>query len=283
MIRVLVLLSILLWSFSARAEVQITRHIPYGNNQLQIVDVYQPDSCKDHLCPVTMWVHGGGWKRGDTSGAASTKMQTTWAEQGIVMVGVNYRLAPQFMHPAQVEDIAAAIHWVHGNISRYGGDPERISLLGHSAGAHLVALVATNPRYLAAYNLSPKGNLANVFPVDTASFDLTKSSPFVRERIDPAFGKDEKTLREASPIWNVTPDGNYPPFIMATTKVRSNAIATCRDLQEKLKSAKASAEVIIMDYPNMSVLQAHGAIARDLENTDSTMTRALLDRVLGNK
>ena len=118
---------------SASAGVQVTRSIHYGPDDHQIVDVYRPDACRQRDCPVTLWVHGGGWKRGDTNNRQSTEMQTAWAENGIVMVGVNYRLAPEFRHPAQVQDVAAAIDWAVRHIGEHGGDSRRISLLGHSA------------------------------------------------------------------------------------------------------------------------------------------------------
>lgn len=274
---------IALVSFSAHAELTITRNIHYGPHPLQIVDVYQPDQCRERACPVVMWVHGGGWKRGDTGGSSSTQMQSTWASQGIVMVGVNYRLAPDYQYPVIAQDIAAAIHWASINIGQHGGDPTRISLLGHSAGAHLVALMGTNPRFLGEYGMSPKKNLANVFPIDTASFDLTEPSPFVRKRVQPAFGSDPATLRDASPIWNATSDGSYPPFIIAATQIRDDAVHTSRILQQKLRAAGGSAELMIMDYPGKGQLSAHGAIAKDLANLDSTLTRALISRVLSGQ
>lgn len=265
---------------AAAAAVDHTSGIHYGADERQIVDIYQPDICRNRACPVTLWVHGGGWRHGDMTGEAATNLQTLWAGQGIVMVGVNYRLSPQHMHPAHVQDVAAAINWVYHNIRRYGGDPRRISLLGHSAGAHLVALVATNPTYLGAYGLAPSQVLANVFPIDTASFDLTESSRFVRRLTKSAFGTDERVLREASPNWNVHPGGAYPSFIIAAAAARDDAVATSRILQDKLRQAGAAAELLVMDY-DKGQMKSHGAIAKDLTNLDSRMTRRLLDRVLG--
>jgi arylformamidase len=267
--------------FQAHAEVKITQSISYGHNRAEIVDIYQPDTCRKANCPVTMWVHGGGWRHGNMQGERASEMMTTWAKQGIVMVGVNYRLAPEYMHPAQIEDVAAAINWVCHNISDYGGDPHRISLLGHSAGAHLVALVATNPTYLGAYGLSPGKVLSNVFPIDTASFDLTNPSRLVSRMIREAFGTNRQTLEEASPIWNVHRGGSYPPFIMAATKVRNDAVQTSQILQQKLRDAGASADLMIIDYPGLRQLKAHAKIASDLANLDSNMTKVLLARVLG--
>lgn len=267
----------------ALADVKLTRKIHYGPNAAQTVDLYQPDQCKNVSCPVVMWVHGGGWRNGDTSGRRSTDMQTKWATQGIVMVGVNYRLSPDYTHPAHVEDVASAIAWVHKNIGTYGGDRNRVSLLGHSAGAHLVALVATNPRFLEAHGLTPANALRNVFPIDTASFDLSNPSRFVSRMVRSAFGSDSKVLADASPIQQVTSSGTYPAFIIAAAENRRDAVDTTRALEKKLKSSGTPVDVIIMNYPDLGQLKAHGKIASDLSNIDNTMTRKLLSRVLGGQ
>lgn len=267
----------------AYADVKITRKIHYGANAVQTIDLYQPDQCKNTSCPVVMWVHGGGWRNGDTSGRRSTDMQTKWASQGIVMVGVNYRLSPDYTHPAHVEDVASAIAWVHDNIGKYGGDRNQISLLGHSAGAHLVALVATNPRFLGAHGLTPARALRNVFPIDTASFDLSNPSRFVSRMVRSAFGTDSKVLADASPIQQVTSSGSYPAFIIAAAQNRRDAVDTTRLLEKKLRSSGTPVEVVIMDYPGTSQLKAHSLIASDLMNIDNTMTQKLLSRVLGGQ
>ncbi len=278
--KLLFLFILLLFPTMAKADIAVTRSIHYGQNAAQIVDVYQPDMCREALCPVVLWVHGGGWRHGDMQGAAANGLLTTWANQGIVMVGVNYRLSPAYKHPAHVEDVASAIAWAHNNIAKFGGDASRLSLLGHSAGAHLVALVATNPRFLAAHHLTPSGALANVFPIDTASFDLTQPSMFVQSMVEQAFGTDVDVLHDASPIWNVTDNGSYPPFIMAATKVRQDAVDTSRTLKKELKAAGGSAELLIVDHPGLSQLQAHGAIAKDLQDLNAVMAQRLLARVL---
>ncbi len=276
----LLFILILLFPTFARADIAVTRSIHYGPNAAQIVDVYRPDICRDKLCPVVLWVHGGGWRHGDMQGGAATALLTGWAMRGIVMVGVNYRLSPTYTHPAHVQDVAAAIAWAHEHIGAYGGDAARLSLLGHSAGAHLVALVATNPRLLAAHHLTPSTAIANVFPIDTASFDLTQPSMFVKSMVDAAFGTDEDVLKDASPVWNVTENGSYPPFIMAATKVRQDAVDTSRLLKKKLKAAGGSAELLIVDHPGLSQLQAHGQIAKDLQDMNAEMTKRLIGRVL---
>ena len=265
-------LVLILVSGAAHAAIRTTRNIQYGPDQLQRLDVVAPDQCKSHPCPVTMWVHGGGWMRGDKGSGDSSNMENVWAQQGIVMVGVDYRLAPNNTGVQEAEDVASAVAWVHDNIGKFGGDPNRISLLGHSAGAHLVALVGTNPKFLGAHHLSP-ASLANVFPIDTASFDLTTSTRFVGRRIEPAFGSDPPALKDASPIWNVHTGGQYPPFIIAATKVRQDAVSTSQKLLSELQAAGDTAELIIMDYPGEGQLRAHASINRDLGNLKSIMLR----------
>lgn len=274
---------VLTFPFLSKAQdiVHITRQVHYGSDTAEAVDIYQTEYCKKNRCPVVMWVHGGGWKHGDTSGECSTEMQSLWAQQGIVMVGVNYRLTPHVMHPDHVMDVAASIDWVYKHISEYGGDPGRISLLGHSAGAHLVALVATNPRFLNKFGYDPIDIIKNVFPIDTASFDLTDhSSRFVTRLVKDAFGTDPEVLRDASPILQVHNGGKYPPFLMAAVKVRQDAVSNSQILQSKLRSAGGSAELMIVDYGKINQLKAHGMIAKSLADLDSQMTKALLARVL---
>jgi acetyl esterase/lipase len=274
-----IFLCVLIFSIPAFAGITVSEPIHYGPDKRQIIQIYQPDNCKNRQCPVTIWVHGGGWKNGDTTRGAASDMLNSWANQGIIMVGINYRLSPDVVHPAHVQDVAAAIAWVHQNIGQYGGDQNRLFLLGHSAGAHLVALVATNPTYLAAYGLTPK-NLKGVFPIDTASFDLTEPSRFVKRMVDDAFGTDKAVLREASPIWNVRAGGQYPSFIIAAAKVRRDAVETSNILEARLKAVGVDAELIIMDYPKAGSLKAHGLIAKDLAKVDNSMTKQLIDRVL---
>lgn len=275
------LAALLLAPLPVRAATAIAHKIHYGPDDQQIVDVYTPDECqgKDAACPVVLWVHGGGWQHGDTTRGAALPMLTLWSRQGFVMVGVNYRLAPRVHHPAQALDVAAAIAWVQGHIGGYGGDARNISLLGHSAGAHLVALVATNPRFLETYGLAPAEALVNVFPIDTASFDLSSAGPFVGQMIEQAFGHDPAVLDDASPLKQVQAGGRYPAFIIAASKARFDAVAESRRLAKALTAAGASASVMVRDFPGKNQLESHGAIAKELADPDSTLTQALWRRV----
>src|SRR5204863_1542540 len=116
------------------------------------LDLYIPKG-KTNL-PVLFFIHGGAWTSGDRT--QYPPLGNRYASEGILTVVPSYRLAPKFPHPAQIEDTAAAFAWTVRNISARGGDTNRIFVAGHSAGAHLVALLALDEKYLTAHQLSPK-------------------------------------------------------------------------------------------------------------------------------
>ena len=97
--------------------------------------------------PVIIYVHGGGWKSGDKSEWDIPKIEY-FCNLGYICVSINYRLSPEVKHPTHIQDVANAINWVEDNISLYGGNSSEMVLIGHSAGAHLVALAVTNQKYI---------------------------------------------------------------------------------------------------------------------------------------
>jgi acetyl esterase/lipase len=140
------------------AGVSIQRDIAYGSDSLQKLDVFTPDGVKGKRLPVLLFVHGGGFTRGDKHGDFYPDNITLWAaKNGMVGVNIDYRLAPKDPWPAGVKDLAAAITWTKTNIARFGGNPNRIVLFGHSAGANHVADYAAHPEIRGAEASSVKG------------------------------------------------------------------------------------------------------------------------------
>lgn len=129
----------------AWAGVTIERDLAYGPDPLHKLDVYvsgQPGAKR----PVLLFVHGGGFTRGDKHGAFYPDNIPLWAaREGMVGVTLNYRLAPRNAWPAGAQDLALAIAWTRANVARHGGDPDRIVLFGHSAGANHVADYVGHP------------------------------------------------------------------------------------------------------------------------------------------
>ncbi len=129
------------------AGVAVTRDEKYGSDERHRLDVFRPNDAASAL-PVLLFVHGGAYERGDKRAAGSPFYDNVmlWAvEHKMVGVNMTYRLAPANPWPAAVEDIAAAVAWTHANIARFGGDPDRIVLMGHSAGATHVSSHLAHP------------------------------------------------------------------------------------------------------------------------------------------
>src|SRR3954447_9412760 len=135
----------------ARAQ-EVKRDVPYADppHERQVLDVYSPRDA--HGLPVVFWIHGGGWQTGDKSSVQGKPQAFT--DKGFVFVSTNYRLLPGVDMGTIVRDVARSVRWVHDHIAEYGGDPKRLLVMGHSAGAQLAALICTDDRYLKAEGLS---------------------------------------------------------------------------------------------------------------------------------
>ena len=128
----------------------LTQDLHYGALPRQVLDVYTPKGAFD--APVIVFVHGGYWHGGDKS--EYRFLAESFVQHGYVVVAINYRLAPGTVFPGFVQDAARAVRWVSGHIGRFGGNPERIALVGHSSGAHTVSLLSTDASYLEGVGLS---------------------------------------------------------------------------------------------------------------------------------
>jgi len=209
---------------NAHSEPKIYRELAYSEpkNKLQSLDIYAPAEGKNH--PVVIYVHGGGWHSGDKADVHNKPKALT--DRGFVLASINYRLwTPPWSKdfPGTVtlkneaQDVAKAIRWVHDHAGDYGGDPATLIVIGHSAGAHLSALVCTDERYLKAEGLS-LANINGCVPIDGDSHDLPmhmkanagkKVEATDRER----FG-GESLQKELSPVMHVAKDKNIPPFLI---------------------------------------------------------------------
>ena len=134
------------------AQVIVTKNIDYisesvYDNEKDFLDIYMPEGGKD--VPVIVYFHGGALLMGDKSWGED--IGNKLAEAGIGLVSVNYRLSPEFHHPNHINDGAAATAWVINNIEEYGGNPQKVYVGGHSAGAYLAALLAIDFSLLKAH------------------------------------------------------------------------------------------------------------------------------------
>ncbi len=156
--------------------------------------------------PVVFYVHGGAWTIGHKNQLGiPARLGKLLAQNGIGMVSINYRLSPWVKHPEHIRDVARAFAWTHRHIARYGGRPDEIFVSGHSAGGHLVALLATDAEYLKAEGLD-LGAIRGAIPI-SGVFRLDPPAYFAT-----AFGRDPAVLRQASPITYAGP--HVPPFLI---------------------------------------------------------------------
>ncbi len=141
----------------AAAGVEVIKDIAYSSAKdadpaRHKLDLYLPKGKKGF--PVLVFVHGGGWSKGDRKSFA--RQGATFARAGVGVASVGYRLSPAVVHPAHIQDVARAFAYIHGHIAKYGGRPDRMFISGHSAGGHLAALLATDESYLQREKLSLK-------------------------------------------------------------------------------------------------------------------------------
>ncbi|MBM3294496.1 MAG: hypothetical protein FJY82_08210 [Candidatus Aminicenantes bacterium] len=216
--------------------------------KLTSLDIYAPRGVTN--APVLVWVHGGGWARGDKSQVAG--LPAAFVREGFVVASVNYRLAPAVRFDARAQDVAAAIAWMRKHAKAYGGAPEAIFLMGHSAGAHLVALVGTDEGYLKAHGLSLSA-LRGVVPLDTEAYDLkgfaARFGGKLPELCAAPFTQDPAAWARASPATHVAKGKGIPPMIVAYSggqKPHSNPNRTtdAEEFVAKLKAAGVGVEVI---------------------------------------
>jgi len=176
------------------------QQLSYGTDRLQAVD-YWPGPSRD--APLVVFVHGGGWSRGDKRMMDGSDKLAHWHAQGYAVASVNYRLVPEATVEQQAADVATAVAQLKARSEQLGFDPGKIALVGHSAGAHLVALVGTDEQYLRAAGLS-FADIAGVVPLDGAAYDATNyggaETIFTGRMFKQAFGDDPARQARLSPI-----------------------------------------------------------------------------------
>lgn len=190
---------------SPREAKRIAAGVPYGSDPRQKLDIWAPRQRPAEALPVVIFFYGGGWdsgSRGDYGFAGAG-----YAGQGFIAVLPDYRLVPQVRFPAFVEDGALAVRWVRDNIARYGGDPGRITLAGHSAGAYNSAMLALDPHFLRDAGVDPK--IVRAAALLSGPYDFY---PFTEYRGRGAFGAWPKPA-DTQPINFAGADA--PPIFLA--------------------------------------------------------------------
>jgi acetyl esterase/lipase len=222
------------------------------------LDLYLPKGKKDF--PVFFFVHGGAWRMGDRKlyGAGGR----LFARNGIGTVVISYRLSPQVKHPAHTQDVARAFAWTHKHIKEYGGRPDQIFVSGHSAGGHLVALLATDETYLKAEGLTLAA-IKGAIPL-SGVYRIRPGGAMIQ-----VFG-DAKACKQASPLEHVK--GKHPPFLIA---YGDKDFRTCDVMSEQLGKAlrDCKGEAAVLKVPDRDHLTI---VIKAAAGEDDPLTQAVL-------
>ena len=279
----LILLATLAFAASTFAQ-SVKSNIPYVENghARHVLDIYAPANAKN--LPVVFWIHGGGWSQGDKT---DVKLKPQWfMDKGFVVVSTNYRLLPEVDMGTLIRDVAKAFGWMEKHIAEYGGDPTRVLVGGHSAGAQLAALICTDDRYLkaegAAFNC-----LIGCVPVDGDTYDVPAIietaetrlrvhhlPPRVNGHREKFGGTSEKHI-DFSAVTHVAKGKGIPPFLILHVAAHPDTSAQAARLGNALK--EAGVPTTVFGAKDTS----HVKLNDDLGLPDDPATKALDSFVAG--
>jgi acetyl esterase/lipase len=253
-----------------------TSEIAFGADPRQRLD-FTPGPGR--RAPLVIFIHGGGWSFGDKRMAGH--MAAHFHGLGYAFASLNYRLVPDANPQQQAEDVAAAIAHLVRNAGRLGIDPERIIVSGHSAGAHLAALVGTDPRYLAAHRL-PISILDGIVLLDGAGYDvpaqMQRGGPLLRRMYARAFGDDPAFQAGVSPSRQAAAPNAGRFLILHITSRPDDSGAQSGRLAEALRAAGTPAEVVAVDNSHAEIFRQFGQPGHVATERTDAFARAVFGR-----
>ncbi|MCF7789479.1 MAG: alpha/beta hydrolase [Prosthecobacter sp.] len=240
--------------------------LSYGRDPLQKLDYWKPTTPGS---PIVIYVHGGGWKRGDKRMAVGEKGEHC-LQQGYAFASVNYRLVPACTVEDQAQDVANAIAYLIRNAEKLGFDGKRVALMGHSAGAHLVGLVGTDLRFLKIAEVGTKA-IRGAILLDGAAYDvprqIAEGGDFMHDTYLEAFGTEPNRQKGLSPTVQAAAP-NVRAFLILHVQ-REDGTVQSNALGEALRKAGTPAEVKGFEGQG---LKGHMEINRDLGKPDYPAT-----------
>lgn len=234
-------------------RITVIRDVAYGSDPRQRFDVYAPVQASGE--PVILLVHGGGWRIGDKAMANVVANKVArWVPRGIVVISVNYRMLPDLLPIAQARDVARALALAQHRAAEWGGDPKQFVLVGHSAGAHLVALLSTRPDLASAQHAAP---WLGTVSLDSASLDVvqTMQGPHL-PLFDQAFGTQLPEWLAVSPYQQM--HGRIAPFLAVCSSRRFESCAAARAFVAKAQAFGGAAELLEQNLSHEQINQQLG-------------------------
>ena len=249
------------------------RNVAYGPDPAQRFDLYLPARAAN--VPVVFYVHGGGWANGDKTNPGLTNKLAHWLPKGYAVISSNYRMVPAAMPLEQARDIARALATAQRRAGEWNLDAGRFVLMGHSAGAHLVALVGADPGLLAAAGAKPP---RGVVSLDSGALDVPAlmGLPRVPKLYQQAFGADPAYWRSVSPQQQLTRNGL--PMLLVCASERGFPTSPCDEARKFAERAQALAVPMVVQPEPLK----HGEINHDLGESSAytTAVSGWIDRLL---
>ncbi len=211
---------------------QVFRDLAYEEFAESKLDLYVPEGIKNF--PVVVWMHGGGLNQGDKGKGSNLAIASFLASMGLGVASLNYRLSPPVKFPVFNQDVAAGFAWVRTNVAEYGGDPDKLFVMGASAGGYLAASLTLNKEYLAVHNLSPGEHISATILI-SGLYDVHNLASS-GQRLATQFGTSEEVIVTASPITYASKDAPPILFLFADQDGPGRAEMThalAKALQEK--------------------------------------------------
>lgn len=261
--------------------VRVLTDVAYGSRTRQRMDVYLP-ARKLAGAPVILMVHGGAWRLGDKGMRSVVDNKVArWVSRGFILISTNYTLLPEANPEEQAHDVAQALALAQGRATEWGGDPEKFILMGHSAGAHLVALLTASPAMALKQGARP---WLGAVALDSAAFDVTQIMEGRHLPLyDRTFEKDPAFWRCASPLHQLSAAA-YPLLAVCSTQ-RANFCPQAHEFINKMTSLGVKAAVLEQNLSHRQINQDLGldgpyteAVEAFMGSLDPAVQQALLSR-----
>ena len=254
------------------AGVRRIADVAYGLDARQRFDVYLPEGILPPHAPVLVMVHGGAWMIGNKAMPQVVENKAArWVPRGAVLVSVDYRMVPQVGPLEQADDVAHALAEVQRLAPSWGADPARVVLMGHSAGAHLVALLGASPARAQSVGAQP---WLGTVVLDSAALNL---NGLMRQRharfYDRVFGKDPALWSAASPIEALT--AGAPPMLLVCSTQRADD--SCGQSQRFAAQANARGVRASVSAQDLSHLEINATLG--LPGLETDAVQAFFDAI----
>lgn len=256
------------YSFGSNVNKKLDIFYTGEKDTLRSVDVFWSNDSKD--ANVIVFVHGGGWLSGDKK--QYREMAMSLASRGMTVVLVNYRLSPQAKFPVHLGDVCAAISWAYNSVTNYNGDPDRIFLMGHSAGGYLITMAVCDDQYLNLYNLTPT-DIAGIITISGVFEIKTQEGGATKKYLGMVFGDNEEIWKEATCQNYINESRNdLPPMLSSWTEGEDDLIKNeSLNLIEVLSNAGLQFQTFVFEGND------HNAYVTKLQDPESNFSKELAE------